>query len=212
MTPLRGLPRLLSGCASGKLCVMHFCTVICMLHRLGLIKSGFILDCQYVCTVLWFFLLSDPAEFSVAFFQYFMHYYQDGMTRQHFTCHGHYYGRVWNWLVEKLVHLNHACWCLSVVWIAIPETMVRTVSCSSNQMNQPQSPKRKNFWRHALRKNGFPQKIRKNKKILPILDVVAKILLIISSKHPTQKLGFRESFRIYAVFLCCLERHIVQYS
>ena len=27
------------------------------------------------CTVLWWFLLSDPAEFSVAFFQHLMHYY-----------------------------------------------------------------------------------------------------------------------------------------
>ena len=74
------------------------------------------------CTVLWFFLLSDPAEFSVAFFQHLMHYYRDELTRQHFTCHGHYYGRVWNWFVEKLVDLNHACWCLSVLWTAIPES------------------------------------------------------------------------------------------
>ena len=72
-----------------------------------------------------------------------MHYYQDEMTRQHFTCCGHYYGRVWNWFVEKLVDLNHACWCLSVLWAAIPESKVRTASCSSNKMNQPRSPKRK---------------------------------------------------------------------
>ena len=73
-------------------------------------------------TVLWFFLLSDPAEFSVALLQHLMHYYRDALTRQHFMCHGHYYGRVWNWFIEKLVDLNHACWCLSVLWTAIPES------------------------------------------------------------------------------------------
>ena len=72
--------------------------------------------------VLWFFLLSDPADVSVAFFQHSMHYYRDEMTRQHFTCHEHYYGRVWNWFVETLVDLNHACWCLSVQWTAIPKS------------------------------------------------------------------------------------------
>ena len=25
------------------------------------------------------------------------------MTRQDFTCHGHYFGRIWNWFVENLV-------------------------------------------------------------------------------------------------------------
>ena len=74
------------------------------------------------CTVLWSFLLSDPAEFSVAFFQHLMHYYLDALTTQHFMCPGHYYGRFWNWFVEKLVDLNHACWCLSVLWTAIPES------------------------------------------------------------------------------------------
>ena len=58
----------------------------------------------------------------VVFFQHFMHCYQDEMTREHFTSHGHYYGRVWNWFVEKLVDLNHACWCLSVLWTAISES------------------------------------------------------------------------------------------
>ena len=34
--------------------------------------------------------------------------------------------------------------CMPVLeWTAIPESKVRTVSCSSNKMNQPQSPKRK---------------------------------------------------------------------
>ena len=74
------------------------------------------------CTVLQVFLLSDLAEFSVSFFQHLMHYYRDTLTRQHFMCHGHYYGRVWNWFVEKLVNPNHACWCLSVLWAAIPES------------------------------------------------------------------------------------------
>ena len=46
----------------------------------------------------------------------------DALTRQHFTCPGHYYGRSWNWFLEKLVDLNHACWCLSMLWIAIPES------------------------------------------------------------------------------------------
>ena len=47
-------------------------------------------------------------------------------------CHGHYYGHamgtIMDEFVEKLVDLNHACWCLSVLWIAIPESKVRTVS------------------------------------------------------------------------------------
>ena len=51
------------------------------------------------------------------------------------------YGLVWNWFVEKLVDPNHACCCLSVLWTAIPECKVHTVSCSSNKMNQSQSPK-----------------------------------------------------------------------
>ena len=68
------------------------------------------------------FLLSNPADFSVAYFQHFMHYYRDEMTRQHYTCHAHYYGQVWNSFVEKLGDLNHACWCLSVLWTAIPES------------------------------------------------------------------------------------------
>ena len=56
-------------------------------------------------TMLWFFLLSDPADFPVAFFEHLMHYYEDELTRQHFTCHGHYYGRSWNWFVEKMLDL-----------------------------------------------------------------------------------------------------------
>ena len=65
------------------------------------------------------FLLSDPADFSVAYFQHSMQYYRDEMTRQHFTCHAHSYGQIWNWFVEKMVDLNQACWCLSVLWAAI---------------------------------------------------------------------------------------------
>ena len=68
------------------------------------------------------FLLSDPADFWVAYFHHFMHYYRDEMTRQHYMCHAHYYGQVLNWFVEKLGDLNHACWCLSVLWTAILES------------------------------------------------------------------------------------------
>ena len=84
---------------------------------------------------------------------------------------------------------------LSVLWPAIPESKVRTVSCSSNKINQSQSPKHKkiDFWCNSPRKNGFHKKITKINYFLPILDAVAKILLIINSKDPTQKLGFRES-------------------
>jgi hypothetical protein len=63
------------------------------------------------CTVLWFFLLSDPAEFFVAFFQHFMHHYLNTLARQHFTCPRHYYGHFWNWFVAKSVNLNHAYLC-----------------------------------------------------------------------------------------------------
>ena len=70
------------------------------------------------CTVLWVFLLLDLAECSAAYFQHFMHYCREKMTRQHSTCHGHYYGRVWDWFVEKLVDW----WCLSVLWTAILES------------------------------------------------------------------------------------------
>ena len=63
-------------------------------------------------------------------------------------------------------------------------------------MPQLQSPKRKKkrkksiFCCNALRKNGF---LKKNCEIfLPILDALAKLLLIINSKHPTETLGFRE--------------------
>ena len=108
------------------------------------------------------------------------------MTRKHFTCHGHYHGRVWNWFVEKLVDLNHACWCLSVLWIAIPESKVRTVSCSSNKMNQPQSPKRKKKRKKLIifgaashtKLGSAKKKSQKIKYFVPILDAVAKILLI----------------------------------
>ena len=99
----------------------------------------------------------------------FMHYYQDEMTRQHFTCYEHSYGRVWNWCVEKLADLNHACWCLSVLWTAIPESKVRMVSCSSNKMKQPQSPKcgKKTQKTKSLvqcpPQKWVPQKNRKNK-------------------------------------------------
>ena len=104
-----------------------------------------------------------------------------------------YYGQVCNWFVEKLVDLNHACSCLSVLWTAILESMVRTVSCSSNKMNQPQSPKRNkkpqknNFWCNALRKMGSAKKIAKIKYFLPILDGVANFLLIINSKNTQRK-------------------------
>ena len=40
---------------------------------------------------------------------------------------------------------------------------------------------------------GSKKKIAKIKYFLPILDAIAKILLIINSTHPTQKFGFRES-------------------
>ena len=73
------------------------------------------------------------------------------------------YGLVWNWFVEKLVDLNHVVVAESCLLCAmdcnpkvrlidicmpaqertaIPEPKVRTASCSSNKMNQPQSPKR----------------------------------------------------------------------
>ena len=73
------------------------------------------------------------------------------------------------------------------------------VPCGSNKMNQPQSPKRKKNAKNLIfgvmpyANIGFAKKIAKIKYFLPILDAVAKILLIINSKHPTQKLGFRES-------------------
>ena len=66
-------------------------------------------------------------------------------------------------------------------------------------MNQPQSPKRKKnakklmFGITPYAKMGSAKKIAKIKHFLPILDAVAKILLNINSKHPTQKLGFRET-------------------
>jgi hypothetical protein len=68
-------------------------------------------------------------------------------------------------------------------------------------MNQPQSPKRKK----TAKKNFFGPtpyakmgSAKKSRKIffcpfLPILHAAAKFLLIINSKHPTQKLGFRET-------------------
>ena len=34
----------------------------------------------------------------------FMHYYRDEMTKQHFTCHGDYYGRFWENAVQSFVH------------------------------------------------------------------------------------------------------------
>ena len=42
-------------------------------------------------------------------------------------------------------------------------------------------------------KMGSAKKIAKLRYFLPILDAVAKILLIVNSKHPTQKLEFRET-------------------
>ena len=42
-------------------------------------------------------------------------------------------------------------------------------------------------------KMGSAKTIAKVKYFSPILDAVAKLLLTINSKHPTQKLGFRES-------------------
>ena len=69
-------------------------------------SSYFSFTARYSAAV---FLLSNPADFSVAYFQYSMHYYRDEMTRQHFTCHVHYYRQVWNWFLEKLADLNHAC-------------------------------------------------------------------------------------------------------
>ena len=32
---------------------------------------------------------------------------QIALVFQQFMCHGHFYGRIWNWFVEKLVGLNH---------------------------------------------------------------------------------------------------------
>ena len=108
---------------------------------------------------------------------------------------------VWNWFVEKLVDLNHACWCLSVLWTAIPESNVRTVSCSSNKMNQPQSPKRKK----KPQKNNFCP-------FLPILDAAAKILLIINSKHPTQKLGFHETLGFARYGLAHMQHNVARHT
>ena len=39
------------------------------------------------------------------------------------------------------------------------------------------------------------------KQFLPILDAVAKFLLIIDSKHPTQNLGFRGSLE-FGRYMC----------
>ena len=86
----------------------------------------------------------------------------------------------------QLIHIRMLMW----EWTAILEPKVPTVSCSSSKMNQPQSPKtqKKNFGITPDAKMGSAKKIA-NKIFLPILDAVAKFLLIINSKHPTQKLG-----------------------
>ena len=89
-------------------------------------------------------------------------------------------------------------------WTAIPESKASTFSCSSNKMNQPLSPKCKNktakkihFTFNTLRKNWSRRKQSQRKNdfcpFLPILNAAAEILLTINSKHPTQKLGLRET-------------------
>ena len=88
-------------------------------HRPFVCSSYFSFTAMYSAVVL---LLSYPAEFSVAYFQHFMYYYPDKVTKQHFTCHAHYYGKVWNSFVKKSVDLKHAGWCLSVLWTAIAES------------------------------------------------------------------------------------------
>ena len=125
-------------------------------------------------------------------FSAFLHYYPDEITRQHFTCHGHHYGRVCSWFVEKLVDLNHACWCLSVLWTTIPESKVRTVSCSSNKMNQPQSPKRKKernfFLASCLTQKWVLQKNRKRKIFFPHFGCFHKNIAYYSFKTPNAKI------------------------
>ena len=49
------------------------------------------------------------------------------------------------------------------------------------------------FWSNTQRKNGFRKKNRKFCPFLPFFHAAAKILLIINSKQPTQKLGSRET-------------------
>ena len=82
------------------------------------------------------------------------------------------------------------------------------VSCSSNKMNpkmQKKNRKKINFWSNTLRKNGLRKKIAKFFfcPFLPILDAAAKFLLIINSKHPTQKLGFRETLESGRYVVAC---------
>ena len=66
----------------------------------------------------------------------------------------------------------------------------------NTQNAKKKNRKKINLWSNTLRKNGFRKKNRKKNNLcpfLPILDAAAKFLLIINSKHPTQKLGFRET-------------------
>ena len=90
----------------------HFIAIVFPIHGISLSQP---------CTMMWFFLVCDPAEFCEGVFQHFMLYYEDEMTKQHFTCREHYCGQVCILSVERLVNLDHACWCLSVLWNAIPE-------------------------------------------------------------------------------------------
>ena len=60
---------------------------------------------------------------------------------QHFPCHGHYYGRIWNWFVEKSGRPESsetlACWCLSVLWTAIPGSKIPQVLCKRTKIYEP---------------------------------------------------------------------------
>ena len=78
-------------------------------------------------------------------------------------------------------------------------------SWSDIGISLPPCAKEDNFWRNALRKNVLRKKTAKMKYLLPILDVVAKFVLVINSKHPTQKLGIRESagFVRYCASVSC---------
>ena len=81
------------------------------------------------------------------------------------------------------------------------------VSCSSNKMNpKVQKKKPQIFFVQHPKQKWVPQK--KSQKnffcpFLPILDAAAKFLLIINSKHPTQKLGFRETLQSGWYFQIC---------
>ena len=62
---------------------------------------------------------------------------QVALVLQHFMCHLHYYGRIYDWFADGPESDSLACSCVSVLWTAIPESKEPQVLFRGPKINEP---------------------------------------------------------------------------